>query len=202
MNQLIGLSTLALVACGGKKNPPETAYKGVQTSTAVEVTVEVETYEVRGESAMELAEQMEDKGPRGSEGEAFDAYTTWWFSWPYTPVETDEGCEADRVSVTLKLTYEMPQATADQAWDSALTRKWRKFTGALWSHELGHGDLALARAEDLQKHIATLPAEADCDALRQVVGTLGDQAMETHNAAQRAYDDETSHGRTQGAVFP
>ena len=68
--------------------------------------------------------------------------------------------------------------------------------------DLGHGDLALAQAEDLQKRIAALPVEADCDALRQVVDTLGDQTMETHNAAQRAYDDETSHGRTQGAVFP
>ncbi len=202
MNQLIVLGAVVLVACGGKNSPPENPYKGVQSSKSVEVTVGLETYEVRGESAMELAEQMAEKGPRGSDDEAFDAYTTWWFTWPYTPVETDEGCEADGVSVTLKLNYEMPKAAADQTWATSLTRKWRAFTGALWTHELGHGDLALAQAEDLQKRIAALPVEADCDALRQVVDTLGDQTMETHNAAQRAYDDETSHGRTQGAVFP
>jgi len=202
MNQLAVLGAVVLGACGGPKSPPESPYKAGQSSKKVALTVTLETYEVSGETALELAEQMTEKGPRGSEGEAFDAYTTWWFTWPHDSVETDEGCTAEGVGVTLKLIYEMPLAAADQTWDAALTRKWRKFTSALWSHELGHGDLALTQAEELQTQLEALPAAADCNALRATVDELGDQAMDAHNAAQRAYDDETSHGRTQGAVFP
>ena len=55
---------------------------------------------------------------------------------------------------------------------------------------------------DLQALFERAPPAASCRELGNTLSSLGQQQIAAGRSADVAYDAETGHGRTQGAVFP
>jgi predicted secreted Zn-dependent protease len=68
-------------------------------------------------------------------------------------------------------------------------------------HEHGHRDIAEAAANDLARTLEALPGHPSCDALAAAARNAASTLLARHAQTQIAYDRETGHGATQGAVL-
>lgn len=197
-----------------------TAFATVESTT---------TYDVAGCQLSEVWADIEDKGPRDSDGvHAGEAETKLSIStMPDIKCQEVEmrGCEPDNVgyecravldvTYALKTTITLPNWTgADDACAEAKA-EWDRFLEKLTEHEKGH-DTRVQKALDDAKPKTHFESDAfrDCDqakAREQAAAAQAalDKELETElkrladvmEKANKDYDDETNHGATQGATL-
>ena len=73
---------------------------------------------------------------------------------------------------------------------------------SLRRHENGHKDLGVRAAIEIERSIAELDPSVSCDDLAETANELGRSIISEYAAKERAYDEHTNYGETQGAVFP
>lgn len=184
---------------------PKPAATSQPTPTGVTVTREQDYYQITGDTENELRQQMNQLGPTDPEtGKIFDARTHWVINWRYYYNQSGTTCKIDRnkveVSLTLTFTYPQWQAPANAA--PALVSKWKRYIKQLTTHEEVHASLANTGAQTIYKTILAMPASASCDDLEKATNAAAQEKIDELKRQQKAYDDRTSHGKTQGAVFP
>jgi predicted secreted Zn-dependent protease len=133
----------------------------------IDVDVTYETYQLSADTLRDIWAEIEAEGPGG-----FSAWTSWQVNW------TAE-CE---LSVTATIT--LPELSADAYLSDVEVLEFERMVNALESHELGHVQMGVGFAEDVQ----AAGCQGDTDAIH-----------EDWLAAERAYDTDTNHGQTQGA---
>lgn len=169
-------------------------------SAGHEVNVVREYYEVNGETAAELMEEMQRKGPAGGNGgERYYATTHSQSSFRYETVTRGSVCSLSSIGVRTDITVRLPRYAGEND-NSDLARAWRKFMKNLVAHEYGHVSISKAGSETMFLALKGMPS-ADCDVLKQsaqlAVKKISDGLQdENHN-----YDRLTGHGRSQGAVW-
>lgn len=166
----------------------------------VRTTVTVQTYGVTGSRADEMLASMAAEAPQ-TDGEMFFGLTVTQLSFKYVRETTNRTCTLHDVQVALDVTVSLPEWTPGPNTEYDLRRDWVRFESSLRRHEDYHRVLAERGAETIRRELGrvTAPtcAEADSEARRRAERVR----IET-DAAHRRYDDETGHGRTQGAVWP
>lgn len=133
----------------------------------IDVDVTYETYELSADTLRDLWAEIEAEGPSG-----FAAWTTWYVNWT---------AECD-LSVTA--TIILPELAPDAFLSDVEALEFERMVNALRSHELGHVQMGVGFAEDVQ----AAGCQGDTDAIHA-----------EWLAAERAYDEDTNHGQTQGA---
>jgi predicted secreted Zn-dependent protease len=176
------------------------AVRPVSSVDPVRTTVAVQTYPVTGSRAGEVLASMAAAAP-STEGETFFGLTVTELSFRYVREATARGCTLRDVEIALAVTFSLPEWTPGAGTEDALRRDWARFDSNLRRHEDRHRALAEAGAEAILRELDGLSAptcgQADAEARRRAERVR----IET-DAAHRRYDDETGHGRTQGAVWP
>ena len=150
-------------------------------------------YEITGDSAAALREQINALGPTDVQGQHADAYTDWYIDWNW-PGYGRADCDLSQVRVSYALTVTFPswQPSADAT--PALIDHWQRYTLRLALHEKGHVDNIVKNERTMQQAIqraTCITAEA---AAQQALKRLRDFDIN--------YDRKTKHGATQGATFP
>ena len=167
---------------------------------AVRTDLQETTYPVDGASADAVLRSLLARGPR-ERGTPFFGLTTAQMELRFDPVERAGACELRGVGVDLALTVRLPTWDAPVGTPLSLRADWRRFSDALRRHEDEHVQIAKRGADAIVQAVEGLRratcAEADVDVRRRV-----DQLQAEVEAAHRAYDEETGHGRTEGAVWP
>lgn len=167
----------------------------------VDIQERVVGYEISGKSASKLLEEMRAKGPQSAfGGPKYFARAETHFKWYVYPRKTDTGCEIESWEVYLDITYTMPTWVDRERANKRLRRYWDAYIAKLWTHEEGHGDIALEIAKEISSIISTPRTGPDCKELAKDALKRGEDFLKA-NTAQRDYDKETRHGATQGAVF-
>ncbi len=161
---------------------------------------EIDYYDVSGNSAKELRDQMRQKGPFGKDGKRYDARTDWHVSWNYRYQPFPEGCRFTELQTTFTVTIILPNWSSVGA-SAALVRKWERYMSALRLHEDGHQSNGVKAAEEIQA-LQSLRSSAGCPALMKEFQSKADSIFDKYRAADDAYDASTGHGRSQGATFP
>ena len=176
------------------------AVRPVSSVDRVRTTVAVRTYPVTGSRADEVLASMAAAAP-STEGETFFGLTVTELSFRYVRETTPGACTLRNVEIALAVTVSLPAWTPGPGTDYALRRDWARFDSSLRRHEDRHRALAERGAEAILRELDGLSAptcgQADVEARRRAERVR----IET-DAAHRRYDDETGHGRTQGAVGP
>ncbi len=72
----------------------------------------------------------------------------------------------------------------------------------LKAHENEHVDKVIQAAEELTRAIEEMPAATTCAELDREIRELSKNRLKQLEKEQDGYDAETSHGCTQGALFP
>lgn len=186
----IALIAFAIAYCG--------AIGAAPTSSEAEITY----YEVQGNSAKELRNQLNEKGPFGEDGKRADAHADWHVTWNYRYVPTREGCKFTELDTTVTGKIIMPRWSAGGGASSALVSKWQRYIAALRLHENGHYSHGVSAAEEIRALAQALPSTDDCPTLVKKFDNHANTILEKYKRADIEYDADTKHGSTQGAIFP
>ncbi len=165
----------------------------------------VDTYPVGGKTAADVRADLNRYGPLSvTDGHRYDATTSWSLKWTlqYKKV-TGGGCTLDSATVYLDLVVLLPDLVDSPELPAKTLDTWQTYRQALETHEMGHVANQRKVAADLQNvFTGYTDVWQNCGALAAALKAEGDAKVNAIFAADRAYDDETNHGRLQGAVFP
>ena len=166
----------------------------------LETSLDVVTYAVQGRTAGEVLTSMRAGAP-SADGVTYFGMTASEIDVRFRTIQVAGGCRLDGVEVDLDVTMTLPDWDPDGPTDYAVRRDWARFASALRRHEDGHRDRAVAGAEAVADALAdvvrpTCP-EVDAEGRR-----LAREAQARTAAEQERYDDQTDHGRTEGAMWP
>jgi predicted secreted Zn-dependent protease len=161
--------------------------------------VEIQWYDVAGETAEELREQLERFGPVDQFGRRRDAYTQWHvrWSWPFNghePIFEETDSEYSAV-------VHLPRWLDKHAASEDLQKQWDKFVSAVIQHEFQHIlhikehhtriEKRIQRAAQENPHLDSKTANAIA---RKVVNKI--------HKLDRLYDKRTESGKLEGVKFP
>jgi predicted secreted Zn-dependent protease len=162
---------------------------------------EIRYYDVFGTTGKEIRREINLKGPIGKRGKPVDGRTQWHVGWKYRYSPSAGGCQFTRIEVTLTGVITLPR-WANERPTGTLTDQWRRYLAALRRHEDGHYANGRRAAEEIEALGRSFRIADRCSAIAQAFKEQAHSIMEKYNAADRAYDLETRHGRTEGVKFP
>jgi len=164
-------------------------------------SLEIEYYEVHGNSAQEVREWMNRNGPVGKDGRRFHGYTKWHVRWNFRYRPRGASCEVTSVETSLDVIMTLPRWTRPAGAPAELEREWERYSAALRAHEDGHAGLGAAAAGEIQRRLSEMSGTSGCQALADDMNRTGRAILEEAKAREREYDATTGHGATQGARF-
>lgn len=167
----------------------------------VAITTDVDRYDVRGETADAIRSDMNFKRPTSNDG-SYDAHTDWNVSWTFQRVPRAGACVIEDVNVKLSVRYQLPQWEPPPGAPSSLVKRWNRYLTALNGHERNHAIHGLSAAEEVQRKLASLAPATTCDEAEASANREGTAIVEAHARRDPEYDLSTTHGKTEGAVFP
>ncbi|MEP0546279.1 MAG: DUF922 domain-containing protein [Rhodothermales bacterium] len=157
-------------------------------------------YDIEGDTPHALAVQLGKRGPQ-ARGRRFFGMTEWEVNAEYRWRERPSGCSIDELTVHVAVQTHLPRWRRPAHASPSLRGAWSQFLAALDGHEDGHRALAEEAAESIRRRLGALRARTcgriEAQAHREMVALLNE-----YERRNLAYDAETGHGRTQGAVWP
>lgn len=177
---------------------------GLATVVGAEPTIMIDYdyYDIEGQTADELREQMNIYGVVWSNGNIYDAYTGWNVKWHYQYRLINEGCSISSVETTLYVDFRLPRWKNYSDGPSGLKRKWDAYMRSLRRHEDGHKKIGLTAAAEIERSLIEMEPAATCDDMAERANKLGRRILAEYAEKEKAYDARTNFGETQGAVFP
>ncbi|MFC1708060.1 DUF922 domain-containing protein [Planctomycetota bacterium] len=184
--------------------PPDRRYTVSVPDGSCMVEETTETYPVRGQTAEELRRALDQSRPTGPDGRRFDGITRRKVRVEYAIQPTTRGYQLASVVVSARVRTTLPQWVNREDGPAELVATWDIFHRNLVHHERGHRDIAVAAAKEVARNLLPLKSRLheDCDALRALLKSARQRALEIYRKKERAFDATTRHGWTQGAVFP
>ncbi len=158
--------------------------------------VDYRFYYVHGENYDELLKDINKKGPNN-----YHAYTKWHVRWRFKYRVTREGCFLKNIVVDKSVTVDFPRWKVPRNVNRALYDEWTRYTRALMKHELEHVDYAKKTQLQIETMLHDLPVIKKCDALGKLANRKANQILEKNIKLEKKFDEETDHGRTEGARF-
>jgi predicted secreted Zn-dependent protease len=153
-------------------------------------------YEVSGATAAELWTSMRRQAPIEGFGR-----TRWEVTWSMRWLPTAGVCRATLVQVTLHAEVRLPHWEPGSDAPPELVAQWRTFVENLRSHENGHLEVAVAAAREVERELRRVETPL-CASMQGIANQTAERILADFRARDRAYDQRTRHGFTQGAVWP
>jgi len=119
-----------------------------------------------------------------------EAATTEWFP-RYDYEATGEVVSSAAVAIEIRI--KMPEWTGYSTATDAERIEWDRFLAALQRHEQGHVELVVEHLSDVDELLIGKSIESAKQSWKSALVTL--------KTASRTYDQETDHGRKQGAII-
>lgn len=154
-------------------------------------------YEVEGDSLEAAARFMRDHGPLDQRGVRRVALTSWQLTWEW-PLREGQAV-VHEASVRLAGEVVLPRWSQGEH-DPRYAQEWRRFVEATACHELGHVEIALRGAQQLESSFRRISPNRRAD--WREGNRLGYTAVSALNDRDLHYDRDTVHGRAQGVLLP
>jgi predicted secreted Zn-dependent protease len=163
---------------------------------------EIVYYDVVGNSAAELRDQMNSKGPIGEGGKRHDGHTDWKVTWSYRYAPAVDGCRFTEFETTVSAIMTLPRWAAGDNASTALLKKWQSYIASLRVHEDGHYSHGVEAADEIKSLGLSFNPPDGCSIFAKAFNDKAAAIIDKYKAADAAYDADTKHGRTQGVIFP
>lgn len=159
--------------------------------------VRMDRYPVRGRDVAAVRAALDAARVRdGNDGAWVEAYTDGRIRGTWTaPARKHRGapCQPKAIAIRYSATMRLPYLDEPDP-PPALAQAWQRYAANLEAHEREHLERIRRALPRLAAAIAAAPcAKADA---------VGAAVLRQIRAEGRAYDKETGHGRSEGAVFP
>ncbi|GBG02494.1 hypothetical protein AZSI13_18210 [Azospira sp. I13] len=133
-------------------------------------------------------------------GEVFHGHTRWNVRWDYRwRFDTQGRCTITSVNTRLESVITLPRLSTA---DPQVERQFAAYLEPLRRHELGHVQVGRNAARRIDQAIQNLPTMSSCELLSATANQRGSALIEEAKREELQYDQETGHGRTQGAWLP
>ena len=172
-----------------------------EVSCELRVREKYRFYDIDGSDVGEWRTQMKQNGTKWNDGKVYAALTSWDIRYFYDLSHDDGRCSIKTVKTEVDIVYLLPRRTSSVSGPE-LTLLWDEYLARLKEHEFGHKDLAVKTAAELNETLASLASFGSEDELELEANRRADEKLRSLKEIQVAYDDETRHGETQGAVLP
>jgi predicted secreted Zn-dependent protease len=155
-------------------------------------------YQVTGSSLKEIRQSIAREKPRKL---THQALTEWNVRARFAAakLQGEYRCSGFTTTTTIRIT--LPRWTPAEDTPDEVVKAWTRYIDALREHEVGHGQIAEAAAQELHRRVAELGTEPHPDQLTSKVEALVHETLSEFKEHDRNYDRLTEHGITQGAVL-
>ncbi|OBP13808.1 hypothetical protein A5320_18035 [Rheinheimera sp. SA_1] len=170
------------------------AFYFVIASAEVVINEKYIHYKVSASSKEQLSESLNQASPIRQDGKVFHGHAAYYIKWQFWWNNSLHQCKLTAVKTTLDLVYTMPklEAAAKEVQDV-----WASWYPQLELHELGHGELAVATAKEIDTKIKAVGTFASCKELEHAANAIGNELMTKLKDENAAYDQQTNHGESQ-----
>ena len=166
-----------------------------------QVTFKISYYPVFGRSIAEIRNSIGQNTP-SKDGDVFYAgVTVWDLNSNFDMVGTAAGCSLTNSKVYLNTTIHLPQLVDPGQVSDGVRSEWTRFSNALKTHEMMHAKNAYRAASTLLNKINNLTTSVQCDRARVIIQDGTDALIKRITEFDRDLDNETEHGKTQGAYL-
>ena len=172
---------------------------GFPATAEVSEAIEYRYYTAEPRWYQSLSGAVLKASPIRENGKSFMGHTAWTVKWDMNLTKQGNGqCTIDQVRTHLHSIVTLPQAALT---DEREKSRFDAFFSALRAHELDHVAIAHDAAREIDQRILRLPAMSACDQLEDAANELGQMLLGEARRRGVAYDVQTGHGKTQGAML-
>jgi predicted secreted Zn-dependent protease len=168
---------------------------------ALDLKEKHEYYEVRGTSLAELRKQMKENGTRWNDDHTYAALTTWNIKYDYDINESGGRYSIGAVKTKVDVVYRYPRLASTAGMTEQVAGQWSSYMEHVTIHEMGHKDLAVKAAAEVNEALSSLGTFGSRRELTRVADGIVASRLKKLNEDQIRYDAETHHGETQGAIL-
>lgn len=183
LNQL--LASIALVAAASVHAQPE-------------VRVDYRFYTVSPQSYEDLKTELDANSPIRMGGRVAHGHTRINLQWRPIMMPSSTGCTVSRIDASLGLRYTLPQLELAQP-DEELSARFAESYDILHAHEIGHGNLAIEAAREIDRQLVGMSHSGSCAELEQQAIAIAADIYKHYKEKELEYDRITDHGRNQHA---
>lgn len=162
----------------------------------VEVSEEIIYYRIAPKATHDISTQLKIHSPVRKNGETFFAQTQSTIAWKFWIKSTQHNCWIDKVNVEVQVNYTLPELRDASV---AIQQVWDNWFPSVLQHEYGHKDNAVEYAQKIYQQIESLPVHLKCASLKLAANEIGNELTAQLRETDRLYDQDTEHGKTQGA---
>ncbi|TCI04593.1 DUF922 domain-containing protein [Corallincola luteus] len=146
----------------------------------------------------EIGSILSKASPIITNGKKYRGHAHWNVKWKYRWKQKNGSCKVTKVNTTVELTYTMPEAVT-LPLNKSLREKYLAYYDALLEHEYGHGDYAIAAAQEIETTLNRISLPGKCEGINSKLNSKAQAILDLHNEKSRQYDIATDHGKSQGA---
>jgi predicted secreted Zn-dependent protease len=173
---------------------PAAPAQSLQASLAGITNVDVQYYEVSGNSLFEIRRALNRVRPRDpNDGLGVDALAMWYIRWRW-PEGPGGGCDLSRAEIEFSARIRLPRLIETPQTPPAVRMRWRAYVAALERHEASH----IRHAWENRQRILDALRRSSC----ANANNDGMAAVRQLGRYDVDYDQRTRHGLTEGAHFP
>jgi predicted secreted Zn-dependent protease len=170
--------------------------------SAVKTKISEEYYPISADGLSRLHWKLKRNLITDNYGNKFVAKTDWDVSWQVHTLSNTEICMVSDVIVDVAIKYTYPKWSDIAFAPSSDRQLWNKFIDALRKHEEGHALIGQEAGKMIEKALIDLKTVTNCKELEVLVRNKADLIHQEYIARDAAYDGETDHGKSQGAILP
>jgi predicted secreted Zn-dependent protease len=176
---------------------------GPDSIVRVVESVQAEQYIVGGDTAAAVRANLNRSGPYSPvDDRTYDAITRWGIQWSFRYDDVPAACSLQSATIEMVAVTTVPRLSSSSHLDAASMVRWQNYLDALDLHESGHLEGIRQGVRALQAAMDDTPAMTTCSELGVYLNALAETYQQALREADVAYDADTAHGRSQGAVFP
>jgi predicted secreted Zn-dependent protease len=176
----------------------------IERSSAPRVTVKenFKFYDIDGSTPDELRAQMKRNGTAWNDGKVYAALTTWDMHYNYDITGSDGSYHLDSIKTDVDIEILLPRLAPAAKASELMASTWNTYLGNLKRHEFGHRDIAVGIGEEIYQALSALGSNSSKSQLDHEAQSIIKAKFKKLKQSQIDYDQQTHHGKNQGADLP
>ncbi|WJG07913.1 DUF922 domain-containing protein [Aliiglaciecola sp. LCG003] len=158
-------------------------------------------YVIEPANIQQIKQQLREKSPISKDNQLFHGGTQWQLRPMFALQIKSNLCHVVKVSVSLEGIYTLPKLDAHPSIPKDTQLRFEQYYSALLEHEVGHQQLWLEAGEKIENMLNNLTGHFQCAPLKTTATERVKKIVTTYQILNQEYDQQTGHGRTQGAYI-